>query len=77
MRQDEEDTDEHKDWQPVPGVYALGDCCADLCRPLPPLAQARGREGGRRGAPAPRLAGARARGISTCTVHLTRRLLAC
>lgn len=42
MQQDEEDTDQHKDWVPAPRVYALGDCCADLERPLPALAQARG-----------------------------------
>ena len=40
MQQDEEDTDQHKDWAPVHNVYALGDCCADLERPLPALAQA-------------------------------------
>lgn len=26
---------------PVPGVYALGDCCANADNPLPPLAQVR------------------------------------
>ena len=44
---DEEDTEQHRDWAPVPDVYALGDCCADLERPLPPLAQVRA--GGRGG----------------------------
>ena len=28
--------------QPLDNVYALGDCCADLDRPLPALAQAGG-----------------------------------
>ncbi len=52
MQQDEEDTDLHKDWAPVPNVYALGDCCADLDRPLPALAQAGGGASGRVGMPA-------------------------
>lgn len=39
MRQDEEDTDQHRDWQPVEGIYALGDCCAQAENPLPALAQ--------------------------------------
>ena len=42
MRQDEEDTEQHRDWQPVDGIYALGDCCAQAESPLPALAQARG-----------------------------------
>ncbi|KAL4421702.1 hypothetical protein ABPG77_010646 [Micractinium sp. CCAP 211/92] len=45
MQQDEEDTDLHKDWAPVPNVYALGDCCADLDRPLPALAQVAEQQG--------------------------------
>jgi NADH:ubiquinone reductase (non-electrogenic) len=30
---------------PVPGVYALGDCCADVDNPLPPLAQVAEQQG--------------------------------
>jgi NADH:ubiquinone reductase (non-electrogenic) len=30
---------------PVPGVYALGDCCADVNSPLPPLAQVAEQQG--------------------------------
>ncbi len=41
MKQDEEDTDQHRDWQPVGGIYALGDCCAQAENPLPALAQVR------------------------------------
>lgn len=37
--QDEEPSDLHKAGDPVPHVYALGDCCADLDQPLPALAQ--------------------------------------
>ncbi|KAL4457622.1 hypothetical protein ABPG75_012487 [Micractinium tetrahymenae] len=45
MQQDEEDTEQHKDWAPVPNVYALGDCCADPDRPLPALAQVAEQQG--------------------------------
>jgi NADH:ubiquinone reductase (non-electrogenic) len=30
---------------PVPGVYALGDCCANMDTPLPPLAQVAEQQG--------------------------------
>ncbi len=40
--QDEEPSDLHKAGSAVPGVYALGDCCADLDHPLPALAQVGG-----------------------------------
>ena len=47
--QDEEPSDLHKAGSPVEGVFALGDCCADLDHPLPALAQVRlGRAGPRR-----------------------------
>ena len=39
LQQDEEDTEEHRNWAPVDHIYALGDCCADPDRPLPALAQ--------------------------------------
>ncbi|PSC72864.1 internal alternative NAD(P)H-ubiquinone oxidoreductase mitochondrial-like [Micractinium conductrix] len=45
LQQDEEDVDQHKDWVPVGNVYALGDCCADLERPLPALAQVAEQQG--------------------------------
>jgi len=32
-------------WVPVPGVYALGDCCADVDAPLPALAQVAEQQG--------------------------------
>lgn len=46
MRQDEEDTEQHRDWQPADGIFALGDCCAQAENPLPPLAQVRQGAGG-------------------------------
>ena len=42
IRQDEEDTEIHHQWQPAGRVYALGDCCADPDKPLPALAQVGG-----------------------------------
>ncbi|KAI7835537.1 hypothetical protein COHA_010565 [Chlorella ohadii] len=45
MKQDEEDTDQHRDWQPVGGIYALGDCCAQAENPLPALAQVAEQQG--------------------------------
>lgn len=45
MRQDEEDTEQHRDWQPVDGIYALGDCCAQAESPLPALAQVAEQQG--------------------------------
>ncbi len=40
VNQDEEKRHpKHDDLVPVPGVYALGDCCANVEGPLPPLAQ--------------------------------------
>ena len=40
------DQDEHRETnqglEPVPDVYSMGDCCANVETPLPALAQARG-----------------------------------
>ena len=40
MTEREEDAQLHPSWEPVQNIYALGDCSADLDRPLPALAQA-------------------------------------
>ena len=45
MLQDEESDGLGAPGTPVEGVYALGDCCADLDRPLPALAQVGGGPG--------------------------------
>lgn len=45
MQQDEEDTEQHKNWEAVGNIYALGDCCADPERPLPALAQVAEQQG--------------------------------
>jgi hypothetical protein len=39
---DEEDFDTNQRLEPLPNVYSLGDCCANLETPLPALAQAWG-----------------------------------
>ena len=43
MTEREEDAQLHPSWEPVQNIYALGDCSADLDRPLPALAQVRDR----------------------------------